>query len=119
VARPATYDPLADLRRGPPDARREGADFESAWSVSLSAARFPGDTETRVWYREALHTTREEWRRAYVGEPPGAHGVAALLLLASLLDAEPLFGTPEPRAPAPPEKITVFQTAPGASGTSS
>jgi hypothetical protein len=80
------------------DARRAGADFDSAWHVSLSAARFPGDSETRLWYRAALDETREHWEDAYEGRPPRCRGAAGLAYLAAALDAEPLFGAPEPPA---------------------
>ncbi len=94
-----TYDPLADLRHGLEDARRAGTPFDAAWSVSLSGARWPGDTQTRAWYRAALADTREHWEDAYEGRPPRYRGAAAIACLAAALDGEPLFGAPEPAAP--------------------
>ena len=99
MGRPMTYDPLADLRHGLEDARRAGADFDSAWTVSLSAARFPRDTATRIWYRAALAETREHWADAYEGRPARYRGATAIAYLAAALDGEPLFGRPEPAAP--------------------
>jgi hypothetical protein len=113
VSRPLTYDPLADLRRGLEEARRSGVDFESAWHLALGAARFPGDTETRIWYRAALDETREHWEDAYEGRPPRCRSAAGLAYLAAALDAEPLFGAPEPPAPAPAWPIPASGAAAG------
>jgi hypothetical protein len=107
VAAPSKHFPLATLRTSLAASRARGEDFGVAWSRALGTQSWmkaevdwPGDTVTRRLWREAIEATEPDWRAAYYGEPPPP-GVAALTHLAAMLDEEPLFGTPQPRAPVP------------------
>lgn len=74
------YAVLPDLRRELEEARRAGVDFDSAWDAALRSIPWPGDGETRRWWREALAETREEWARAYRGEPSPVGDVVLALV---------------------------------------
>jgi hypothetical protein len=80
VARAAIYRPLADLRRGLEEARRAGADFETAWHRAMGGEVYPGDTWTRENWKLAISETREEWRRCYEGEPSPVAAAISLIV---------------------------------------
>jgi hypothetical protein len=90
-ARLRTFPP-ADVRLALIEAKRMGLDFEAAWEATVRpttgnngngavttrtakakrpplAVAWPGDTQIRREWREAIDTTKEGWRRAYCGEP--------------------------------------------------
>ena len=105
MAAPARHFPLVTLRASLAAARERGEDFELAWARALgnrsgrrAEVDWPGDTETRIWWREAIEETASAWRSAYeLGEPP--RGARAITVLASMLDEEPV------GAPAPPLSV--------------
>lgn len=76
ISRPA---PTVVLRELLAEKRRDGCDFDVAWSWSLERLFSPAPTgEARVW-REALGATRAAWEAAYArAEGPGAAALAIL-----------------------------------------
>ena len=107
MAAPARHHPLPTLRASLAASRARGEDFPVAWARALgrrsgagAEVDWPGDTETRRLWRDAIEATAPAWRRCYLELEP-TRGERAVVLLASMLDDEPLFGTPEPPAAAP------------------
>lgn len=59
-------------------ARRRGTPFARAWAHAMREIHFVGDWDGRRLWREALEATVDEWRAAYLREPPVIPGVACL-----------------------------------------
>jgi hypothetical protein len=97
VPRPLLFFPPRDLRVRLEDARSRGLSFDDAWTEAMGGVRFPRgggttDVHGRYAWREALSATREEWRRAYEGEPPSSSAEALVAL----------FGATDGRSELPP-----------------
>lgn len=64
------------------------ATFEEAWELTWRRIVWPHDTDHRRQWKEALRSTREEWRACYTDMPSVASGNMTVLV-AALLPTEP------------------------------
>lgn len=81
--------PAAQLRDQLADRRASGADFDDAWSASLTAALGAVDIDERDDWRRALDATRGAWQDAYE-QLPIRRRERALALIADGSDREPM-----------------------------
>jgi hypothetical protein len=61
-------------------AKRRHTPFQQAWIHALRNIKFPSTWDEARGWREALDSTADEWRRAYLGEEPSPIGEACGVL---------------------------------------
>lgn len=75
--------PVEQMRERLEVTRGRRTRFEQAWSYALRTITYPSDWGEAMAWRDVLDATVDEWRRAYLAEPPSPFGSACGVLAAA------------------------------------